>query len=56
MTGIGEKAVWTGNRMAGALYVLSGATVVRVSVGGGGSEEQKIEHARRLAERVVRRL
>jgi len=56
VTGIGEKAVWSGNRMAGALYVLSGATVVRVSVGGGGSEEQKIEHARRLAERVVRRL
>jgi hypothetical protein len=56
VTGIGEKAVWTGNRMAGALYVLSGQTVVRVSVGGGGSEEQKIEHAKRLAERAVRRL
>jgi hypothetical protein len=56
VTGVGERAVWSGNRIAGALYVLSGQTVVRVSVGGGGTVEQKIERARRLAERVVRRL
>lgn len=56
ITGVGERAVWSGNRLSGALYVLSGDTVVRVSVGGAGTEEQKIERAKRLAERVVRRL
>jgi hypothetical protein len=56
VTGVGEKAVWSGNRIAGALYVLKGETVVRVSVGGNGSEEQKIDRARKLAQRVVRHL
>jgi hypothetical protein len=56
VTGVGEKAMWSGNRLAGALYVLQGQTVIRVSVGGGGTEEQKIERAKRLAARVVRRV
>jgi hypothetical protein len=56
VTGVGEKAMWSGNRLAGALYVLKGDTVIRVSVGGGGTEEQKIDRARKLAQRVVRRV
>ncbi|MEA2337216.1 MAG: hypothetical protein QOE82_1223, partial [Thermoanaerobaculia bacterium] len=37
--GIGDAAVWSGNRVAGALYVLKGETIVRVSVGGAGTPE-----------------
>lgn len=56
VTGVGDKAMWSGNRLAGALYVLQGDTVIRVSVGGGGTEEQKIERAKRLAQRVAKRV
>lgn len=56
VSGIGEKAVWSGNRMSGALYVLSGDTIVRVSVGGAGSQQLKIEKAKKLAARVVQKL
>jgi len=54
--GIGDAAVWSGNRVAGALYVLKGETIVRISVGGGGSQEQKIERSKKLAERALRNL
>ena len=54
--GVGDDAVWSGNRLAGALYVLKGDTIVRVSVGGAGSQEQKIEKAKVLAARALRKL
>jgi hypothetical protein len=54
--GIGDAAVWSGNRVAGALYVLEGETIVRISVGGGGSQEQKIERSKKLAARALRKL
>ncbi|HEY6214562.1 MAG TPA: hypothetical protein VIW45_19850 [Vicinamibacterales bacterium] len=54
--GIGDAAVWSGNRVAGALYVLKGDTIVRVSVGGAGTQEQKIAKAKALAARALRRL
>lgn len=54
--GIGDAAVWSGNRMSGALYVLKGNTIVRISVGGAGSEEQKITRSRKLAEVALRKL
>jgi hypothetical protein len=54
--GIGDAAVWSGNRVAGALYVLKGDTIVRVSVGGSGSQEQKIERSKKLAARALRKL
>jgi hypothetical protein len=54
--GVGDAAVWSGNRAAGALYVLKGDTIVRVSVGGGGSQEEKIERSKKLAARVLRKL
>jgi hypothetical protein len=54
--GIGDAAVWSGNRAAGALYVLKGDTIVRVSVGGAGSQEQKIERSKQLAARALRKL
>jgi hypothetical protein len=54
--GVGDAAVWSGNRAAGALYVLKGNTIVRVSVGGAGSQEQKIERSKKLAARALRKL
>jgi len=54
--GIGDAAVWSGNRVAGALYVLKGDIIVRVSVGGSGNEEEKIERSKKLAARALRKL
>jgi hypothetical protein len=54
--GVGDAAVWSGSRVAGALYVLRGDVIVRVSVGGAGSEEQKIERSKKLAARALRKL
>jgi hypothetical protein len=54
--GIGDAAVWSGNRVAGALYVLKGETIVRISVGGGGSQEQKIERSKKLAAQALQKL
>jgi hypothetical protein len=56
VAGVGDEAVWSGNRLAGALYVMKGETIVRVSVGGDASQEQKIERAKKLAARALRRL
>jgi hypothetical protein len=54
--GIGDAAVWSGNRVAGALYVLKGDTILRISVGGGGSEKQKIARSKKLAARALQKI
>lgn len=54
--GIGEEAVWSGNRLAGALYVLQGDAIVRVSVGGSGTADEKLARSAKLARRALRRL
>ena len=54
--GVGDAAVWSGTRLAGALYAMKGGTIVRVSVGGDLPQEQKIERAKKLAARALRRL
>lgn len=54
--GVGERAVWTGNRLAGALYILHGNEILRISVGGSGSRDQKIAKSKRLAARTLKRL
>ena len=56
VAGVGDDAVWSGNRLAGALYAMKGNTIVRVSVGGDLPREQKIERAKKLAARALRRL
>lgn len=53
--GIGREAYWTGNR-TGSLYVFKGNAVLRISVGGPGTEEEKIARARKLASKALRRL
>ncbi|HEX3071869.1 MAG TPA: hypothetical protein VHX14_25120 [Thermoanaerobaculia bacterium] len=56
VSGVGDTAVWSGNRMSGALYVLKGNSIVRISVGGKGSEDEKIERSRKLAAIALRKL
>ncbi|HET7710461.1 MAG TPA: hypothetical protein VFL80_00885, partial [Thermoanaerobaculia bacterium] len=53
--GVGKEAFWTGNR-TGSLYVFNGRAVLRVSVGGPGTEEQKIARSKKLALKALRRL
>jgi hypothetical protein len=54
--GLGDEAFWTGTRVGGALYVLKGNCYIRISVGGGGDQEQKIEKSKTLAADVLKRL
>lgn len=54
--GLGDAAVWSGDAAAGALYVLRGDTVLRVSVGGAGTADEKIARSKKLAARALKRL
>src|SRR2546423_1305669 len=54
--GIGEEAFWLGSPKAGALYVLKGDNMVRVSVGGPDDMKTKIEKSKKLATLVLKRL
>jgi hypothetical protein len=54
--GIGDEAFWTGVRFGGALYVLKDDTFIRVSIGGGDTEEDKINKSKKLARKALERL
>ena len=54
--GVGEEAFWSGNRFGGALYVLNGNLIVRVSVGGPDNEETKIARSKAIGEKAVNAL
>ena len=54
--GLGHEALWSGTKISGALYVRAGDAVLRISVGGPGSEADKRAKARKLAERALHRL
>jgi hypothetical protein len=54
--GFGEEAYWVGTAVYGALYVLRGDAYLRLSLGGPGDLESKLERARRLAAAVLPRL
>jgi hypothetical protein len=56
ITGIGDEAFWTGSRVGGALYVLKGSTYLRVSVGGAGDQQSKINKSKALARLALKRL
>jgi len=56
VTGVGDEAFWTGSRVGGALYVLKGNTYIRVSVGGAGDQESKINKSKALARMALKRL
>jgi len=54
--GVGDEAFWAGGPLAGSLYVRKGDAVLRVSVGGPWSEQEKIARSKRLASKALRRL
>lgn len=56
IAGLGEEAFWAGNKLAGAVYVLHGNAILRVSVGGGETMEKKIAKTRQLAALALRAL
>ena len=53
---VGDEAAWAGNRVSGALYVRTRATVLRISIGGTGGAEDKMEKSKRLARAALSRL
>ena len=56
ITGVGDEAFWTGNRVGGALYVLKKDAFIRISVGGPDKEESKIDKSKALAQKALGRL
>jgi hypothetical protein len=56
ITGVGDEAFWSGNRVGGALYVLRKDAFIRVSVGGADKEDAKIEKCKALAQKAINRL
>ena len=54
--GVGDDAVWSGNHLVGSLYILSRDAIVRISVGGPGTRDEKIARAKRLGARALKRL
>lgn len=54
--GVGDEAFWTGSHVGGALYVLKGNTYLRVSVGGAGNQQTKINKSKALARLALKRL
>jgi hypothetical protein len=56
ITGVGDEAYWMGSRVGGALYVLKKNAFIRISVGGPGNEEEKINKSKTLAQKALKRL
>jgi hypothetical protein len=54
--GLGDDAYWTGARFGGALYALKDEIFIRISVGGGDTEEGKIKNSKALAHKALDRL
>ncbi len=54
--GVGSEAFWVGARGTGSLFVRKGDAMVRVSIGGAGSAEEKIQKSKMLALRALKRL
>lgn len=54
--GIGEEAYAVGNAKFGALYVLKGNKILRISVGGAHSQSDRLQKMKTLAEYAINRL
>lgn len=54
--GLGDEAYSVGNAKFGALYVLKGNKILRISVGGSRSQPERIEKMKTLAKYAVSRL
>jgi hypothetical protein len=57
VAGLGEEAYWSGNQITGALSVLTRKNaIVRVSLGGPESRDEKIKKASALARKLLKQL
>jgi hypothetical protein len=54
--GVGSEAFWVGSRAAGSLWVRKGDALLRISVGGPGSDDEKIARSKKLALTALKRL
>ena len=54
--GVGEEAYSVGNPKFGALYVLKGNNILRISVGGSRSQPERIQKMKSLAQYAISRL
>jgi hypothetical protein len=54
--GIGDEAFWSGNRIMGALYVLKGNSIIRISIGGISDQGLRLEKTKTLARLALKRL
>jgi hypothetical protein len=54
--GLGDKAIWEGTKVGGALYVLKDNAFVRIAVGTFGGAEKRKEKVIELARLLVKRL
>lgn len=56
VAGLGDEAFWTGDAASGALYVLSGKSFLRISIGGVSDAAARLEKTKRVAQAALRRL
>ena len=56
VSGVGDEAYWVGSRVGGGLYVLKGNAYLRVSIGGSGSQADRLQRLKSLAQKVADRL
>jgi len=54
--GLGEEAFWFSSPIGGVLYVLKGDHYIRISVGGKGNSEAKLNKSKTLAKKALARL
>ena len=54
--GLGDEAFWSASRVGGALYVLKKDQFFRISIGGAGDAQTKLNKSRTLAQKVLKKL
>ena len=52
---LGDEAFWARSSIGGALYVLKGDVIFRISVGGAGDQKAKLNKSKMLALRILRK-
>lgn len=56
ISGLGKEAFWFSSPIGGVLYVLKGEQYIRISVGGKGTSEEKLNKSKALAKKAIARL
>jgi hypothetical protein len=56
ISGLGQEAFWFSSPIGGVLYVLKGDHYIRISVGGKGTSEEKLNKSKTLAKKALARL